>query len=211
MHLVNRGVEPTGLAPIRARYTQAWIDHYRNGVGRRPTDKRWVDFVNDLGVRFGGCCGYCEGMCKGVVDHYRPKSRFPRLVYSWDNWIFSCHDCNQSKGSQWPRSGFTDPCSPVSFCTAPSCFAFDLKTGEVLPNPNLSARHRLRAKVKINALGLNLSFHLRSRLAHINHLDALVLLAKHDAREAANRLARLILPDAPFYSLTRFYIDQQLP
>jgi uncharacterized protein (TIGR02646 family) len=210
MHFVNRGQEPPGLVPIRLTYTQAWIDHYNSGIGKRPTDKRWIDFIDQLSASFAGCCGYCETRCKGVVDHLRPKSKFPDLVYEWHNWVFSCHDCNQNKRSHWPSSGFLDPCSASTFCGTQSCFAFDLKTGEVLPNPRLPAANRACARTSIEILGLNLSFRLKARLDHISSLDTLLDLAEHSPRRAAKKLARLTLPDAPLCSLTQHYLAEHL-
>lgn len=212
MHFVPRGPEPTGLPPIRLRYTKAWINYYKNGIGKRPTDARWRDFVDELRHCFAGCCGYCEVRCKGEIDHHLPKNQFPDLVYEWHNWVLSCHDCNQSKGSHWPPSGFLDPCSTATFCDTPSCcFAFDWKTGEVLPHPDLSPQNRERARTTINILGLNLSFRLKTRLDHIKGLDTLLELGQHNPKQASERIARLTLPISPLCSLTRCYLANALP
>lgn len=208
MHFVSRGPEPSGLKPIRLRFTQAWIDYYKNGIGNRPTDKRWRDFVDELRIRFNGCCGYCEMCCHGEVDHYRLVNKFPQLVYEWDNWVFSCHDCNHSKWAHWPPSGFLDPCSTNTFCDGPHCFIFDLKTGEVLPCPKLSPANRKRAQATINILRLNLSFRLKVRLEHIRSLETLINLAEYDPRRAVEDLAYLALPSAPLHSLTKYYLEE---
>lgn len=208
MHYVARESEPDRLKPMRLRYTQAWIDYYKNGVGNKPTDRRWREFINDLSVCFNECCGYCEMSCKGEVDHYRPKNKFPELVYEWDNWVFSCHDCNHNKGDHWPSSGLLDPCSTDTFCDGPQCcFIYDLKTGEVLPHKELSRANRSRAKKTIDILCLNLSFRLKVRLAHISMLETLHKLANYNTRVAAERFARLVVPSAPLNSLTKYYLE----
>lgn len=212
MHFVLRGPEPTGLRPIRQRYTQAWIYFYRNGIGNKPTDSRWRGFINQLSTRFGECCGYCEIGCSGVVDHYRPKNKFPHLVYEWHNWVFSCHDCNKNKSSHWPPSGFLDPCSIGTFShKLQCCFTFDWMTGEVLPHPNLSQANHKRARVTITLLRLNLPFRLKARLDHIDRLDTLLKLAEYNPKEASKKLAFLILPNASFCSLTKCYLAEHLP
>lgn len=207
MHYVQRSGEPVRLKSIRVRYTQAWIDYYKNGVGSYPTDRRWREFTNELGECFTQCCGYCETLCKGEVDHFRPKHKYPELVYEWDNWVFSCHDCNQSKLDHWPSCGLLDPCSPSSFCGGlQCCFIYDYETGEVLPYLELSKANIRRAKETIRILRLNLLFRLKLRLAHIDKLDTLLKLAQYDISSAADKLAYLTIPGAPFYSLTKYFL-----
>lgn len=61
-----------------------------------------------------GHCAYCQSHAAadqhGDVEHYQPKSLFPRLVYRWDNYFFSCTLCNGAKGNKWPdRGGYVRP------------------------------------------------------------------------------------------------------
>jgi len=35
--------------------------------------------------------------CSSTVEHYRPKSIYYWLAYSWDNLLWCCHRCNQNK------------------------------------------------------------------------------------------------------------------
>jgi len=43
-------------------------------------------------------CAYCEQRIEGYhVEHYRPKSIYYWLAYSWDNLLFCCSRCNQFK------------------------------------------------------------------------------------------------------------------
>jgi len=45
-------------------------------------------------------CAYCEAKQAQAqyrdVDHFRPKSLYCRLAWSWDNLLFSCEVCNRS-------------------------------------------------------------------------------------------------------------------
>lgn len=52
-----------------------------------------------------------------VVEHFRPKKRFPTLVCTYTNLYYACNRCNEHKGSKWPvdemsKRGFRflDPC-----------------------------------------------------------------------------------------------------
>jgi uncharacterized protein (TIGR02646 family) len=46
-------------------------------------------------------CGYCEcNTTEGAytqIDHYKPKSRYPALVFEWENFVPSCAQCNGFK------------------------------------------------------------------------------------------------------------------
>lgn len=162
MHSVDRGAEPPGLARLRQRLTAAWIQHYRHGTGNRPTDRLWGRFRDHLEQAFLGICGYCEEYCKGTVDHFRPKGRYPELVYEWKNWVFACPCCNTKKGEQWPGGGFVDPCARSVRCE--SFFTFDLKTAQILPRSDLRPSRRKKALQTIEGLGLNDYHHLKKRV-----------------------------------------------
>jgi len=48
--------------------------------------------------------------CSSTVEHYRPKSIYYWLAYSWDNLLWCCHRCNQNKDNKFKTLG-----SPVEF------------------------------------------------------------------------------------------------
>lgn len=48
---------------------------------------------------YHGKCAFCEQLIEqSQVEHYRPKSVYHWLVYSWDNLLLACGTCNQGKG-----------------------------------------------------------------------------------------------------------------
>lgn len=163
MHCVDRGQEPEGLQPVRSHYTPRWVEHYRNGTGSKPSDSRWRDFHDDLGGVFFGLCAYCEESCRGEIEHFRPKSRFPQLVYDWSNWVFACHDCNHAKSERWPPRWYVDPCARSRSALPEQFFTFDSLTGEVIPRESLSPVRRKKAMQMIDDLRLNDLHHLRKR------------------------------------------------
>lgn len=167
MHSVDRGDEPQGLAPIRRRYTPRWVAYYRDGEGKKPTDAKWQDFHEDLSRAFFGFCGYCENDCKGQVDHFRPKHRFPSQVYKWDNWVLACGPCNAKKGRNWPTGGYVDPCSESPSDQPEGYFDFDIRTGEIIPKRGLTTDRRRRADRMIEDIGLNGYHHLKARLGEL--------------------------------------------
>ena len=210
MHWIDRGPEPDGIVQIHARYTQSWVQHYRHRVGRKPSDNYWRDFHNDMERVFCGLCAYCEELCKGEVDHFRPKSRFPELVYTWSNWLFACHDCNQAKGGRWPTEGYVDPCATSKQSHPESYFEFDVLTAEVLPREGLSQSRRNRAQKTITDLRLNGRHHLRKRLAWLLLLsDSLTSDATAETPDKKSLRDHLASRGTQLSSITRAWLSQR--
>ena len=42
-------------------------------------------------------CMYCEDNGAYQVEHFRPKSLYPRLVFAWANFLYACGQCNGPK------------------------------------------------------------------------------------------------------------------
>ncbi len=71
------------------------------------TDYR--QFKQFLRIDFDRRCAYChqpEGPTAPAsyfgVDHFRPKSKFPKLVCRYFNLMYACNECNRYKGEAWP-------------------------------------------------------------------------------------------------------------
>lgn len=207
MHWVDRGPEPEGLESIRTCCTPRWVDHYLEKIGEKPCDSCWRKFHSDLCRAFAGLCAYCEERDKGEVDHFRPKSKFPALVYEWSNWLFACHNCNQAKGNKWPEPGYIDPCSDSPLERPENFFRFDTATGEILPGLGLSSDDQDKAQKMIADLSLNAWHHLRDRLERLTFVSAAISDDPHqqDAEEEKLR-SRLISRDTSLSSITRAWL-----
>ena len=192
MHWVDRGPESSRLEAIRDRYTPGWTDFYENGIGNRPTDSRWRDFREYLGHRFRLQCGYCESICRGQVDHFRPKSTFPALVYEWSNWIFACSACNQSKSDKWPEGGYVDPCAASESCRPENYFTFDTETGEIVPLHDLDQARYEKAITMIDDLNLNGEEHMKRRDRLLKALAAIMPDDLRDETPTIGRWRRII-------------------
>lgn len=48
-----------------------------------------------------GRCMYCEDSHAHDVEHVRPKSLYPDLVFAWANFLYACSDCNGPKGAKF--------------------------------------------------------------------------------------------------------------
>src|ERR1022692_1919930 len=48
----------------------------------------------------GACrCMYCEDSAANEVEHFRPKTFYPELVFVWLNYLYTCGPCNRVKRS----------------------------------------------------------------------------------------------------------------
>lgn len=194
MRWVDRGPEPAGVEEHRRRYTQGWVDHYRNRMGERGPDlvNHWRDFRGELSRRFLDKCGYCERRCDGygntlkapTIDHFRPLNRCPQLAYEWTNWVFCCARCNREKDNRWPDTGYIDPCAiPVD--ERPEVYLdVDDRTGEVIARQGLTDSGRNKAQNTIEDIGLN-SLDLRYfRIGWIRQFTAALSVLPASERQA---------------------------
>lgn len=64
---------------------------------------------------FGGKCAYCESQITHVsyshIEHYRPKAKYPRHAFHWQNLLLACGVCNSSKykGDRFPLASTGGP------------------------------------------------------------------------------------------------------
>ena len=165
MRWIKRGPEPDGVQEYARQFTQGWVDHFRDGQGKRPENWYWGEYRRRLGSYSNGNCWYCERRCQvelddggkaPTVDHFKPLRDFPELAYVWSNWMFSCRRCNGDyKRDSWPPSGYVDPSTTDDRERPDQYFDYDSKTGEIVAKPGLPYKEHQRARRTINDLGLN--------------------------------------------------------
>ena len=57
----------------------------------------------ELGKIYKEKCAFCEQKQEIMeVEHYRPKSIYYWLAFSWDNLLLACATCNRNKSAQFP-------------------------------------------------------------------------------------------------------------
>lgn len=126
---ISRGAIPTSLATHAEDWTRELLELGRDG---KSVPDGWAasryggeDVRTALIRDTHGKCMYCEGKMRDVsfphVEHYRPKSRFPNLAFSWSNLGLSCQVCNTNKGDSFDNAKpIVDPYSedPEDFLLA---------------------------------------------------------------------------------------------
>lgn len=243
MHEVMRSSEPDYVVAIRCRYDH-WEELYDvAGVQSRVCRNRYPDpcctaylnrldgeairqvLRNSLRYDFSGICGYCEQDCAdtvAVIEHFRPRSRFPDQWITWVNLVYACQRCDERKGENWPgppgdpRPSFSyvNPSATSGQRPAEDFFEYcvetggeaDLIPGQVMPSPDLSAADWWIADRTILDLDLNSDYDpVDARLPELrtDQLD-FVLEEISDPAEDWDRTAEILLQysraDQPFSS-----------
>lgn len=121
----------SGLAKQLIKLLEAWYEcSYTVPFKERKSLAIWKDAKKTLRKESADKCAYCECatavVAHGDVEHFRPKSAYWWLAYSYDNYTYACQVCNQSwKGDNFPISG-TAVQPPVALPTSrpdPATFA----------------------------------------------------------------------------------------
>jgi uncharacterized protein (TIGR02646 family) len=147
------------IALNRNRTAQAINAKYR-GADKREKDKELMlaqrDFLNDpnkavefksifwktaktqLKKESKGKCAYCESntevVAHGDVEHYRPKSIYWWLAYTYDNYLYACQICNQSyKSNNFPISANLYPEPHIATNTTDN--KIEKLAGNISPDP----------------------------------------------------------------------------
>jgi hypothetical protein len=123
--------------------------------------KKYLPFLR---IDFRRMCAYCErpelavgGEESFQIDHFRPKAVSPAdLETDYQNLFYSCHKCNQFKGSTWPSDAriaegfrFADPCQEDMYAEH---LLEDKQTGKLLPLSNCGRYTRDHIKLDRSAL-----------------------------------------------------------
>lgn len=167
------------------------------------------------------CCGerrcvYCEDSCADEVEHVRPKTLFPELVFAWRNYVYACGVCNGIKRSNFPRlvddsvrnlarrpGDPIDPPPPgIDLLVDPRVddpadfFVLDLDTGVLMPRPKLTGVPGQKAEQTIAVLRLNRDVLLRVRVQYrrnyLARLREYIALRDEGASADADEYARSI-------------------
>jgi len=172
MRKLIRLPEPEILQQHSARWNQQW-------VGLRQSNPsaafRWYTIegstarehiLPSLKEQTQKHCSFCdafpvEGVSIETIEHFRPKSTYPHLAYTWANLYYSCDACQNTKLEQWDEVLLDPDADDYSFA---KYFEFDFTTGELNPNKLASNADQVRAATTIRLYGLNSRSRPRLRL-----------------------------------------------
>lgn len=212
MITVKRVAEPPILIANSKIWTKAYILARNNYSKKRSVKNKQI--LTSAEGRYGhirikealinmchGKCVYCESHVTHVsyphIEHFKPKSRFPKLCFSWKNLFLACAICNSAeyKASKWPTSFKNGPFinpeleNPRTFFD----FVFDAKTGVSIVKPK-----GRRAKMTEKELGLNRADLVKHRNAQVQRLAFIALKASKGDKAALVLLKSAMLPNEEY-------------
>jgi len=120
----------------------------------------WRECSDVLYRKYNRVCAYLAVYVRikrrgATVDHFLPKTKFPKLIFEWSNYRLACLDMNGNKG---------DCCTVLDpFTLAPGTFRLRLPTGEIYVNPDLPVESRAEAQATIEQLQLDLACYREMR------------------------------------------------
>lgn len=87
--------KPTDIEKKRAEVIA--LGKFPKGSGKYSDAYKRADIKKALQAIYYKKCCYCETKIRQPdVEHFRPKSTYHWLAYSWDNLLLACPDCNRS-------------------------------------------------------------------------------------------------------------------
>lgn len=184
MDKIDRNCKPNCLV----EHATEWTEHFLEERKKNSTYWYWHEYKNQkvdyllvicLSTITKGHCSYCgkkdfEGWS---IDHFKPKSKFPKLAFEWTNLFIACTACQNIKLSKYPN---VSPLKPDN-----SDYDFDywfeidwtIKEGSIVPNSLRTPKEKNIAQETINWLGLNKE---SRRLARLDELDDFIKYQKTD-------------------------------
>lgn len=145
-------------------------------------------------------CAYCECVAAQDIEHFYPKSMFPKQMFSWQNFFRGCKNCNNFKRDEFPLMAngkpiLLDPCieEPLDY------FVWDFETGMI-------GFQEIRGETTANLLRLNLEplrEERRLKLRIVLFLLARVCNEQPVSQETSDRLREELDQRRPWLGIIR--------
>ena len=102
-------------------------------------------------------CSFCDNYpisppSNDTIEHFRPKTKFPREAYQWENLYYCCNYCQQKKREAFDEALLRPDASDFSF---DRFFRWDYTLGTLEVNEQASEVDQHRARVTIDLYKLN--------------------------------------------------------
>lgn len=142
--------------------------HWHQIDGERVNQK----LLSRLKAQTQDHCSFCDAFPVSppsidTIEHFRPKTKFPKDAYRWNNLYYCCVHCQQ-KGEEFDEALLNPDAEDYEF---DRYFLWDFTTGEMMVNQLASLEDQNRAKVTIELYRLNEGHPRNRRLAMKNRAD----------------------------------------
>jgi uncharacterized protein (TIGR02646 family) len=160
---LHRPTRPT----ILAREPEWRQEHLRRLASNPKYSFEWPKLENNqslsvplraaLAEMSANHCSYCDGFPLGVlshstIDHFRPKSAFPRSAFAWSNLFLACTRCQFSKRSIFNERLLKPDANKYRFGYY---FHYSAFFGELKVNTDAPKEFQERARFTLNTFNLN--------------------------------------------------------
>ena len=145
---LSQGVQPQVLVDNGEAWTAEYMIWCTNPVGEQPRRYAHPEIRSALEAETASKCAYCEGRISDVaythIEHKRPKSKYPKLICTWENLTIACPRCNTNKGDY-----------DVVECPLLDPYVDDVEEEVAFGGPLALPRGGARARATITRLDLN--------------------------------------------------------
>ncbi|WP_213778448.1 HNH endonuclease [Caballeronia sp. dw_276] len=159
MRKLVRPDSPRCLSINAAQWTEVYLARRREMPAARFTwrgSKCYASMRDDLFRMTRDHCAFCDGPVnlesRATVEHFRPKSTFPELAYTWTNLFPCCDKCQQNKGEHFDDRLLKPDEDLYTFA---KYFICNYRNGELEPAPEGGQLDRERVVETIRIYDLN--------------------------------------------------------
>lgn len=138
-------VRQPGLKYLRKKRTKPTTKEWRSRA-------YWTEVIPEMYDAYGGICHFsCHWIPRDTgsvtIEHFQPKSKFPKLAYEWDNFRLMCGTLNGRK------KDYQDVLDP--FKVGDAMFMIDFPSLLVKPSAGLKSADATKVNKTIARLRLN--------------------------------------------------------
>lgn len=212
MILVERVVEPASLTANKTK----WLDDYLLAIKNyqaNPIIKnkrlkllaenkyRQQDVKTSLKEMFGGKCAYCEShlthISYGHIEHFKPKSSYPKDCFNWKNLLLGCEICNgtQYKSTHFPLANEDGPL--VNPTVEDPFIFFDFEYDPVTGLANVLGKNN-RGITTERLLGLNRPDLIKHRSRIVRRIAYVAIKASQGDNDALIEMRKLVEKDEEY-------------
>lgn len=159
--MIRQFKPPINQTSSLAFFEKEMIEMCNNEAKWKSSGVLYHTLRNELSNLTDQHCSFCDGFplnntSKETIEHYYPKSVFPKKVYDWFNLFYCCDKCQSNANIEFEETVKPDS-EEFDF---DKLFYFDPNDGEVkvneyLKNDNTSLYHR--ANLFLSRYGINKS------------------------------------------------------
>jgi uncharacterized protein (TIGR02646 family) len=158
---------PSFLAENWRQWGEEYAARRMKNPSYRFNWKKWQEtpvnqlLLEPLSEMTDGHCAYCDWFptdcgTDQTIDHFKPKTKFPKEAYYWPNLYLACRQCQKKSAKSLSDDQYEQLLRPDASDYEFECyFIYNFLTGDIEPNPAAEASDRERAELTIRTFQLN--------------------------------------------------------